>query len=65
MSNSPVFRFVCPEVLRAAFEAEATNQMISPSAYVRRAVVRSLAADGVTVKQRFCPPDQKTAEAAA
>jgi hypothetical protein len=66
MSNSPIFRFVCPDVLRAALEAEADNQMISPSAYVRRAVVRSLAADGVTVKRaRSRPADQHAAEAAA
>ena len=63
MSNSPIFRFVCPEALKAALEAEADNQMISPSAYVRRAVVRSLATDGVTVKrERFHPTDQHAAE---
>jgi hypothetical protein len=66
MSNSPIFRFVCPEVLKAALEAEANNQMISPSAYVRRALVRSLAADGMTVTgARSRPADQHVVETAA
>ena len=51
MSNSPIFRFVCPKSLRAALNAAADNQMISPSAYVRLAVVRNLVADGVPVNQ--------------
>jgi len=43
---SPVFHFRCPPTIRAAVESVANDQMITPSAYVRRAVARSLQADG-------------------
>ena len=44
------FRFRCPSAFRAAIEAAATDEMISSSAYVRRAVARTLQADGVLIK---------------
>jgi hypothetical protein len=38
--------FQCPLEVKAALEAAAAEEMISASDYVRRALVRSLRADG-------------------
>jgi hypothetical protein len=51
LTVSPVFHFRCPPVIRAAVESIATAEMITPSAYVRRAVARSLRADGALSSQ--------------
>ena len=50
--------FQCPPEVRAALEAAAAEEMISASDYVRRALVRSLRADGAlrrTGKARSAP----------
>ena len=51
-SQSTVFRFRCDPVIRAALESAASNQMITASAYARRAVARTLQADGAIIPAR-------------
>lgn len=48
-SQSTVFRFRCDPVIRTALESAAKDQMITASAYARRAVARTLQADGAII----------------
>ena len=44
--QSTVFHFRCPSSIRVALKDESNRQLISPSAYARRAIIRSLQVDG-------------------
>ena len=44
-----IFHFRCPPAIKTAIDFVAEDQMITPSAYVRRAVARSLQADGAII----------------
>jgi hypothetical protein len=55
MTGPTVFHFRCPPTIKAAVESVANDQMITPSAYVRRALALSLQADGMDFKRaEFC-----------
>jgi hypothetical protein len=51
MESTEIIHLQCPAPVKAAVEAEAKNQMLSLSAYVRLAIARSLKADGVDLKR--------------
>jgi hypothetical protein len=56
--------FQCPPEVKVALDAAAAEEMISASDYVRRALVRSLRADGAlrrTGKARTAPTEPATA----
>jgi hypothetical protein len=40
--QTTIFHFRCPPQLRKAIEAEARRQVLTPSAYARRVIVRHL-----------------------
>ena len=47
--QSTVFRFRCDPLIRDALKDVAHDQRLSSSAYVRRALVQSLRADGAII----------------
>jgi hypothetical protein len=52
---STVFRFRCPAAINAALESAAGTQLLTKSAYARRALLRSLQEDGAMSDQAEIP----------
>ena len=64
--QSIAFHFRCPPDIKSALETEAERQLISPSAYMRRALVQSLQCDGaIAGRLRKSEPDSARSHEAA